>query len=224
MAAFEVVALNTSTPQLRAPGSSDTYTMPRSTAIAIGTQTTDIKVLDLSATWNAGGVTFTALKLNVTNTASAAASMLMDLQVASTTEFSVRSDGQVVSGYTAQNAPSYSFAGDTTTGWGYRGAGALSVILSGGEYIRFTSSALYGLSAIQFYTAVATAIPAGGSTTFGFTATSTANFGMFFGSGAPSLSAAKGSIYLRSDGSATNNRMYVNTDGGTTWTAVTTVA
>lgn len=69
----------------------------------------------------------------------------------------------------------------------------------------------------------ATGIPAGGTTGKGFLLSSTANYGIFFGSGTPSLSAAKGSLYLRSDGSTINNRMYVNTDGGTTWTAVTTV-
>ena len=69
-----------------------------------------------------------------------------------------------------------------------------------------------------------TAIPAGGTAGFGYCATSTANFGVFFGSGVPTLSAAKGSLYLRSDGSGVADRMYVNTDGGTTWTAVATVA
>jgi hypothetical protein len=69
-----------------------------------------------------------------------------------------------------------------------------------------------------------TAIPAGGTTGSGYKFSSTANFGVFFGSGAPTLSAAKGSLYLRSDGTTTNNRMYVNTDGSTTWTAVTTAA
>lgn len=68
------------------------------------------------------------------------------------------------------------------------------------------------------------AIPAGGTAGFGFLATSTANFGVFFGSGTPTLSAAKGSLYMRSDGSGINDRMYVNTDGSTTWTAVVTVA
>jgi hypothetical protein len=53
---------------------------------------------------------------------------------------------------------------------------------------------------------------------------STFLFGIYFGSGAPTLSAAKGSLYLRSDGSTTNDRMYVNTNGSTTWTAVTTAA
>lgn len=71
---------------------------------------------------------------------------------------------------------------------------------------------------------VDTAIPAGGTAGKGLLVSSTANFGVFFGSGAPSLSAAKGSLYLRSDGSSTSTRAYINTDGGTTWTALTTVA
>lgn len=70
----------------------------------------------------------------------------------------------------------------------------------------------------------ATAIPAGGTAAAGFMFSSTANFGVFFGSGAPSLSAAKGSLYLRSDGSSTSTRAYINTDGSTAWTAVTTAA
>ncbi len=60
-----------------------------------------------------------------------------------------------------------------------------------------------------------TAIPAGGTAGSGYTFSSTANFGLFFGSGAPTLTAARGSLYLRSDGTP-----YYNTDGSTTWTAV----
>jgi hypothetical protein len=71
---------------------------------------------------------------------------------------------------------------------------------------------------------IATAIPAGGTTGAGVRVSSATNFGVFFGSGAPTLSAAKGSLYLRSDGSGVNDRMYVNTNGSTTWTAVTTAA
>jgi len=69
-----------------------------------------------------------------------------------------------------------------------------------------------------------TAVPAGGTAGAGLKVSSTSNFGVFFGSGAPTLSAAKGSLYLRSDGSGINDRMYVNTNGTTTWTAVVTVA
>lgn len=69
----------------------------------------------------------------------------------------------------------------------------------------------------------ATATPAGGAANTGLYLGSTP-MAVLFGSGAPTVAAAKGSLYLRSDGSATNNRMYVNTDGSTTWTAVTTAA
>lgn len=70
----------------------------------------------------------------------------------------------------------------------------------------------------------ATAIPAGGTAGSGLLVSSTSNFGVFFGSGAPTLAAAKGSLYLRSDGSGTTDRAYINTDGASTWTALTTVA
>lgn len=52
----------------------------------------------------------------------------------------------------------------------------------------------------------------------------TAGFGIYFGSGAPSISAASGSLYLRTDGSSTSTRAYINTTGSTTWTAITTAA
>jgi len=68
------------------------------------------------------------------------------------------------------------------------------------------------------------AIPAGGSQLQALNFSSTANFGIFYGSGVPTVSAAQGSLYLRSDGSSTSTRMYVNTNGSTTWTAVTTAA
>ena len=69
-----------------------------------------------------------------------------------------------------------------------------------------------------------TAIPANGSATARIGLSSTAAFGIYFGSGAPTgLTAAKGSLYLRSDGSGINDRAYINTDSGTTWTAIVTV-
>jgi hypothetical protein len=69
-----------------------------------------------------------------------------------------------------------------------------------------------------------TAVSAGGTAGAGYLMSSTTNLGVFFGSGVPTLSAAQGSLYLRTDGSSTSTRMYVNTNGSTTWTAVTTVA
>jgi hypothetical protein len=76
----------------------------------------------------------------------------------------------------------------------------------------------------QLVAASGTAIAAGGSQSIGLEFSTTADFGIFFGSGAPTISAAKGSLYLRSDGTTTSNRMYVNTNGATAWTAVTTAS
>lgn len=94
-------------------------------------------------------------------------------------------------------------------------AGAFAIKQSGSGINQFDSSIL---------ALAATAIPAGGTAGAGFKFSSTSNFGIFFGSGAPTLSAAKGSLYLRSDGSSTSTRAYINTDGGTTWTNITTGA
>lgn len=44
------------------------------------------------------------------------------------------------------------------------------------------------------------------------------------GTGAPTFTAAQGSLYLRIDGSSVSTRVYVNTTGSTTWTNVTTAA
>jgi len=49
---------------------------------------------------------------------------------------------------------------------------------------------------------------------------STANFGVFAGSGAPTVTAAQGSLYLRTDGTTTNDRIYVR--GASAWIAITT--
>jgi hypothetical protein len=47
--------------------------------------------------------------------------------------------------------------------------------------------------------------------------------GVYIGSGAPTVSAIKGSLYIRTDGSSSSTRLYVN-DGTTTWVAVTTAS
>ncbi len=44
------------------------------------------------------------------------------------------------------------------------------------------------------------------------------------GTGTPTYSAKKGTVYINLTGSSTSTRMYINTDGATTWTNVTTAA
>ncbi len=92
--------------------------------------------------------------------------------------------------------------------------GAVTVIGTIGAAITATSTvtALSG-----------SALTAGGAAAFIGTNTA-AGMGVYFGSGAPTIAAAKGSLYLRSDGSGVADRAYINTNGSTTWTAISTVA
>jgi hypothetical protein len=75
---------------------------------AQGTITADAQAWSSTATWNSGGTTFTHLKSNVTDTASTSASLLLDLQVASGSKFSVRKDGQLtLAGNIVQSVGAY---------------------------------------------------------------------------------------------------------------------
>lgn len=69
-------------------------------------------IFDLADVWNNGGTVFTSIKMDVTDTASDAASLLMDLQKSSVSQFSVSKDGDVVmlggltlSGFVSTAAP-----------------------------------------------------------------------------------------------------------------------
>src|SRR5258706_4554853 len=52
----------------------------------------------------------------------------------------------------------------------------------------------------------------------------TGTLGVYFGVGAPTITAAQGSLYIRTDGTTNVTRAYINTTGSTTWTAINTVA
>lgn len=69
----------------------------------------------------------------------------------------------------------------------------------------------------------AVGVPAGGSSSAVMLMSSTfSNFGIYFGSGAPTITAGQGSLYLRTDGNSTSTRLYVNNNGSTGWSNVTT--
>lgn len=103
-------------------------------------------------------------------------------------------------------------AGQITMAYGFY---AQDVINGLTNYAVFTNK-----GRVRFHSNVA--VPPGGSASVGIEFSSTASLGVFFGSGVPTLSAAQGSLYMRTDGSSTSTRMYVNTNGSTGWTAVTT--
>ena len=77
------------------------------------------------------------------------------------------------------------------------------------------------VSATGNVTAVSGTAPTAGGMA-AFLASSTANLGIFVGSGAPTVTAAQGSLYLRTDGTTTNDRIYVR--GSAAWIAITTAS
>ena len=61
--------------------------------LAQGTITAAANLADLSVTWNEGSTTFTGVKLNVVNTASAAASKVLDVQVGGVSTLTLNTSG-----------------------------------------------------------------------------------------------------------------------------------
>jgi len=88
-----------------------------STVLTGSTVTTSQPLFDLTQTWNAGAVTFSGLKLNVTDTASTAASLLMDLQVGGTSKFKVDKSGSITFNAATGTYYNVSASGDATSGY-----------------------------------------------------------------------------------------------------------
>jgi hypothetical protein len=62
-------------------------------------------IYDMTDTWTAAGTTYYAIKMNVTNTASAAASALLDLQIAGVSKFKVDKNGVASLAVLRRSAP-----------------------------------------------------------------------------------------------------------------------
>lgn len=80
------------------------------------TQTSNFPVINATQTWNASGTTFTGIQYNVTSTASAAASLLMDLQVGGSSKFKVDKTGSVTAGAGISASGSISTTVDLSAG------------------------------------------------------------------------------------------------------------
>ncbi len=116
------------------------------------------------------------------------------------------------------------FGAATSGGARINGSGS-NLEFNRGDNLVAANTFQLGMTAYANVTAhAATVIPAGGTAGAGIFMSATANFGLMFGSGAPSAAATKGTLYLRSDGSGINDRAYINTNGSTTWTPIVTVA
>ena len=110
-------------------------------SVAQGTRTTDAPAWTSTSTWNASGVTFTHLKANITDTASAAASALLDLQLGGASKFKVVKDGTTwaqgpyLSPYGSSSAPAFSFTTLPSAGMWYDSATGQVVIAHGGNNV-----------------------------------------------------------------------------------------
>jgi hypothetical protein len=113
----------------------------------------------------------------------------------------------------AVGGPAFSFVGDVDTGM-YR-VGADDLGFSTGGAISFRVA---GTASIV---CAGSATPAGGQANMRLLFGSAGAAGIYFGSGAPTVVAPQGSIYLRTDGSSTSTRLYVATDAAGTWTNLT---
>ena len=76
-------------------GTSERLTLAQMFALSTGAVVADTPLLNFAQTWNNAGVAFTALKLNITDTASAAGARLMDLQVGGVSKFAVIKAGGI---------------------------------------------------------------------------------------------------------------------------------
>ena len=75
-------------------------------------------IYDMSDVWADEATTFTAIKMDVTNTASSASSLLLDLQVGGASKFSVSKGGRVAAANGGSYlTPIFALLDETTTGW-----------------------------------------------------------------------------------------------------------
>jgi len=86
-------------------------------------------IYDFTDTWTSAGTTYNGIKLNVTNTASSASSLLMDLQIGSVSLFKVSKGGVVsVGGEGVLNAGNWLYLGGSTS------TSVQSVAIRNGEF------------------------------------------------------------------------------------------
>jgi hypothetical protein len=165
-------------------------------------------IFNLTDTWNAGATTFTAIKMNVTDTASASGSLLLDLQVGGASQFSVTKAGRVNIGAGTVGSPSLTFGGDATSGFWRSAANKIAASISGAK-----SFLLDANTTSMGYGSLASLGAGSGNTALGA-------YSMGFGAVSGSYNIAVGYQSLVA-GSSTNYQVAI---GGFTLAALTTSA
>ena len=93
----------------------------------------------LTDTWNNVATTWAAIRMNVTDSASAADSVLLELQTNGTSRMLVAKGGNVRTSLGAAASPAYSFIGDPNTGIYSPAGDEIAVGLNGVEALRMTA-------------------------------------------------------------------------------------
>lgn len=101
-------------------------------------------IYNLLDTWNNAGTVFSGIKLNVTDTNSAAGSKLLDLQIGGSSSFNVDKTGQAFLSAGTALLPSLSTMGDANTGMWFPAADTIAWSTGGSERLRIDSSGMVG--------------------------------------------------------------------------------
>lgn len=101
------------------------------------TSTNVASIIDLAGTWNVGTTVETAIKLNITDTASGATSLLMDLQIGGASKLTISKSGQVqTAGASGPGTPDYRLAAGNNGLYGYgSGSNGVAIAVAGGSWL-----------------------------------------------------------------------------------------
>jgi hypothetical protein len=127
---------------LRQDVSTFTGGIAASSATISGGTLTSSQPLTLNQTWSSSGTTFTGLQVNITDSASAAASQLFDLRVGGTSRFSVNKAGVIVAAAGSRAQPSITFSGASTMGFWNDSNTQIRISSGNTDWIGFTSTTI----------------------------------------------------------------------------------
>ena len=106
--------------------------------------TSDLPALNIASTWNNAAVPFTLIKADVTDTASAAGSKLMDLQVGGVSKLSVDNAGTLTLPAGSPSQPSLVIGATTNNGF-YTSGSTLAYAINGSARLTLDSSGAFWL-------------------------------------------------------------------------------